>query len=94
MVGARSSTASIGGRRPGYGGEVAPVENRGRGGVDELREDKAKLMVGSAWAEEGCSGGFKVASSSPVCRWAAATFWGLGAGKRRGSEGNGLRTFS
>jgi len=47
MVGARSSTASSGGRRPGYGSEVAPVENRGRGGVGELREDKAKLMVGS-----------------------------------------------
>ena len=56
MVGARSSTASSGGRRPGYGSEVAPVENRGRGGVSELREDKAKLMVGSPWAEEGCSG--------------------------------------
>ena len=32
------------------------MENRGRGGVGELREDKAKLMVGSAWTEESCSG--------------------------------------
>ena len=32
------------------------MENRGRGGVGELREDKAKLMVGLPWAEEGCSG--------------------------------------
>ena len=56
MVGAGSSTASSSGRRSGYGGEVAPVENRGQGGDGELHEDKAKLMVGSAWAEEGCSG--------------------------------------
>ena len=56
MVGARSSTASSGGWSSGNSGEVAPVENRGRGGFGELREDKAKLMVGSAWAEEGCSG--------------------------------------
>ena len=81
-------------RRRFNGGEGAPVENRGRGGVGELREDKAKLMVGSAWAEESCSGWLTVSFGSPVCRWTAAAFWGLGAGKRRGSEGNGMRTFS
>ena len=42
-----------------------------------LREDKAKLMVGSAWAEEGCSGGFTAASSSPACMWAVMVFWGF-----------------
>jgi len=61
-------------RRRFNGGEGAPVENRGRGGVGELREDKAKLMVGSAWAEEGCSCGFTATSSSPACRWAAMVF--------------------
>ena len=39
MVGAGSSTASSGGRRLGYSGEAVPVDNRGRGGVGELRED-------------------------------------------------------
>ena len=56
MVGAGSSTASSGGRHSGYGGEAAPVDNRGRRGVGELHEDKAKLMVGSAWVEESYSG--------------------------------------
>jgi len=55
MVGARSSTASSGGWSSGNSGEVAPV-GIGRGGVCELRDVKAELIVGSAWAEEGCRG--------------------------------------
>ena len=42
MVEAGPSTVSNGGRCSGYGGEAAPVDNRGREGVGELREDKAK----------------------------------------------------
>ena len=45
------------------------MENRGRGGVGELHKDKAELMVGSAWAEEGYSGEFTAVSSSPVFAW-------------------------
>ena len=56
MVGARSSTASSGGWSSGNGGEVAPVGIGRGGGVCELREVKAELIVGSAWAEEGCRG--------------------------------------
>ena len=94
MVGAGSSMASSGGRRSGYGGEAAPVDNRGRGVAGQVREGKAKLMVGSVWAQESCSGWSTMSFGSPACRWTAAAFWGLGAGKRRGSEGNGMRTFS
>ena len=65
MVGARSSTASSGGWSSGNGGEVAPVGIGRGGGVGELREDMAKLLVGSARTEEGCSGGSAVASSPP-----------------------------
>ena len=56
MVRARSSTASSGCWSSGNGGEVAPV-GIGRGGVVyELREVEAELIVGYAWADEGCRG--------------------------------------
>ena len=64
------------------------MENRGRGGVGELREDKAKLMVGSAWAEEGCSGGFTAASSSPAFGWRWRCSGVLRQGK--GEEARGI----
>ena len=56
MVGARSSTASSGGWSSRNSGEVAPVGIGRGGGVCELREVEAELIVGSAWAEEGCRG--------------------------------------
>ena len=56
MVGARASTMSSGRRSSGSGGEVAPVGIGRGGGVCELCEVKAELIVGSAWAEEGCRG--------------------------------------
>ena len=56
MVGARSSTASSGGWSSRNSGEVAPVGIGRGGGVCELREVVAELIVGSAWAEEGCRG--------------------------------------
>jgi len=56
MVGARSSMASSGGWSSGNSGEVVPVGIGRGGGVCELREVKAELIVGSAWAEEGCRG--------------------------------------
>ena len=56
MVGARSSTASSGSWSSGNSGEVAPVGIGLGGGVCELCEVKAELIVGSAWAEEGCRG--------------------------------------
>ena len=80
MVGFGSSTASSGGRHSRYGGEAAPVDNRGRRGVGELHEDKAKLMVGSAWVEESYSG------------WSTVSFELVGArvGRLRCSGGSGL----
>ena len=56
------------------------VDSEQRGGVGELREDKAKLMVGSAWAEESCTG------------WSTVTFELAGArvGRLRCSGGSGL----
>jgi len=56
MVGARSSTASSGGWSSGNSGEVAPVGIGRGGGICKLREVEAELIVGSAWAEEGCRG--------------------------------------
>ena len=52
----------------------APVGFGRREVARELRAVEAKLMVGSAWAEEGCSCGFTATSSSPACRWAAMVF--------------------
>ena len=50
MVGGGGSTASRKAAAEENGGEGAPVGS-GRGGeVCELREDEAKLIVGSAWA--------------------------------------------
>ena len=68
MVGARASMASSGRRSSGSGGEVAPVGIGRGGGVGELREDIAELLVGSARMEEGCSGGSAAALSSPELR--------------------------
>ena len=80
MDGARASTASSGRRSSGNIGEVAPVGIGRGGGVGELREDMAKLLVGSARTEEGCSGGSAAASSSSELRRSAALFWRFGAG--------------
>ena len=82
----RSSIASSDGSEYGIGSEGAPV--------GELCESKAKLLVGSAWAERVWRGGATVSSSSPACGWTVAVFWDLGAGNWRGCEGNGLRGFS
>ena len=52
----------------GYGGRVVPV-GIGRGeGVGELCGPTVDLARGSAWAEEGCSGGSAAASSLPGLR--------------------------
>ena len=67
MVGARSSMASSGGWSSGNSGEVVPVGIGRGGGVCELREVKAELIVGSAWAEEGCR------------RWSTMSFELVGA---------------
>ena len=48
------------------GGGGAPVSSGRGGGVGELCEVEAKLMEGSARAEEGCSSGFTAASSLPA----------------------------
>ena len=48
MVEARSLTASSGGWSSGNSGEVAPVGIGRGGGVCELRDVKAELIVGSA----------------------------------------------
>ena len=52
----------------GYGGGVVPVGIGRGGGVGELRGAKAELLLWSARAEEGCSGGSAAASSSPELR--------------------------
>ena len=57
MVRARSPMASSGGWSSGNAGEVAPVGIGRGGGVCKLRDVEAELIVGSAWAEEGCRGG-------------------------------------
>ena len=54
MVGSRLSTESSGGWSLGNRCEVAPVGIGRGGGVCKLREVEAELIVGSAWAEEGC----------------------------------------
>ena len=56
MVGSRLSTESSGRWSLGNSGEVAPVGIGRGGGVCELHEVEAELIVGSAWAEEGCRG--------------------------------------
>ena len=53
-------------RRRGSTAAGAPVRFGRREVARELREVEAKLMVGSARAEEGCSGRFTAASSLPV----------------------------
>ena len=86
--------ASSGGSEYGIGGEGAPVVDRRKGVVGELREGEALLMAGSAWAEEVWNSGAKVSSSSPVFGWTATVFWGVWVGSWRGCEGNALRECS
>jgi hypothetical protein len=62
--------------------------------VGELREVTAELLVWSARAEEGCSGGSAAASSSSELRQSAALFWHFGAGSERKSERNRMLGFS
>ena len=93
-TGRRSSTASSGGSEYGIGGEGAPVVDRRREAVGELCESEAKLLAGSAWAYWVWRGGATVSSSSPVCGWTAAVFWGVWVGSWRGCEGNALRECS
>ena len=73
-AGGGSSMASSGGSEYGIGGEGAPVEDRRRGVVEELRESEAELLAGSAWAEELWRSGATVNSSSPLCGRTAAVF--------------------
>ena len=73
-AGRRSSTVSSGGSEYGIGGEGAPVVNRRQEAVGELRKSEAKLLAGSAWAEEVGNGGATVSSSSPACGWPAVVF--------------------
>jgi len=93
-VGARASTASSDWRSSGSGGEVVPVGIGRGGGVGELREVTAELLVWSARAEEGCSGGSAAASSSSELRQSVALFWHFGAGSERKSERNRMLGFS
>ena len=79
-AGRRSSTASSGGSEYGIGGEGAPVVDRRQEAVSELCESEAKLLAGSAWAEQVWRGGETVSSSSPACGWTAAVFWGVWVG--------------
>ena len=63
------------------GGGGAPMSSgRGRG-VGELREVEAQLMEGSVRAEDGCSGGFMAASSSPAFGWSSGSVLGSGVGE-------------
>ena len=83
MVGGGRSTADRVAAAEGIDGGGAPVSS-GRGEVVcELHEVEAKLMVGSAWAEEGCSGGFTAASSLPAFGWSGCVLgcWRQGARK-------------
>ena len=66
-VGNGGSTVSSGGWSSGNSGEVAPVGIGRGGGVCELREVEAELIVGSAWAKEGCR------------RWSTMSFELVGA---------------
>ena len=79
MVGARSSTASSGDWSSGNSGEVAPMGIGRGGGVCELREVEAELIVGSAWAE---------------LRWSATVFRRFWAESERGKEGKVMQDSS
>ena len=61
--------------------------------MGELCEVEAKLMEGSARAEEGCGSGFTAAVSLPgFGRSDGGVPWS-GSGKWRKDEGNGSRAF-
>ena len=67
----------------GIDGGGAPVGFGRREVARELREVEVKLMVGLAWAEEGCSGESTVASTLPVFGRSGCVLgcWRQGAGK-------------
>ena len=83
MVGGGRSTAYRVAAAEGIDGGGAPVGFGRREVARELREVEAKLMVGSARAEEGCSGGFTAASSLPAFGRSGCVLgcWRQGAGK-------------
>jgi hypothetical protein len=62
-------------------GGGAPVSSWRGGGVGELREVEAQLMVGSVWAERLRRGGFTVASSSPAFGRSGGGVLGSGVGE-------------
>jgi hypothetical protein len=63
------------------GGGGTPVSSGRGGGVGELREVEAQLMVGSAWAERLRRGGFMAASSSPAFERSGSGVLGSGFGE-------------
>jgi len=97
VVAARRGQA--GRRAEENGGGGAPVSSGRGGGVGELREVKAKLKEGSAWAERLRRGGFTAASSSPAfgrsgggvrTEWRRRSgVWGWGNGERTRGMGRG-----
>jgi hypothetical protein len=68
------------------GGSASVSSGRG-GGVGELREVEAQLMVGLVWAERLRRGGFMVASSSPAFGWSGGGVLGSGVGETTKERG-------
>ena len=94
MVGARSSTASSGGWSSGNSGEVVPVGIGRGGGVCELREVKAELIVGSAWVDECCRGWsamrFELVGAQAVGGCSVLGFWARERARQGGESDAGL----
>ena len=90
VVGKVVAGVDCGGSEYGIGGEGAPVVDRRQEVVGELCESEAKLLAGSAWAEEVWRAGAMVSSSSPACGRTVAVFWGFRAGSWQESERNAL----
>ena len=63
------------------------MDDRRREEARELCEARAVLIAGSVRAERLWRRGSMVGLSSPVFKWMAALFWGLGTGKRQKNEG-------
>jgi hypothetical protein len=75
------------------GGGGAPVSSGRGGGVGELREVEAQLMVGSVWAERLRRGGFTAALSPPAFGRSGGGVLGSGVGemaKERGERFAGV----
>ena len=88
-----SATRAGGSAAEENGGGGALVSSRRGGGVGELREVEAQLMEGSVRAEEGCSGGFTAASSSPAFGRSGGDVLGSWVGEMAKERGDRIEGF-